>query len=179
MLTITIPGIELFNEETKEFISHKTRTLSLEHSLVSISKWESKWKKPFLSKEKKTEEESRDYIRCMTLTQNVKPETYKLLTSEIFEAVSEYIDDTMTATTINDNSKETSNAIITAEIIYYWMSAMQIPVEFQKWHLNKLLTLINVTNIKNQPPKKRSKAEIISRNRKLNEERRKKLNSKG
>lgn len=180
MLQITIPAVELWDERKQEFVTTKEQTLQLEHSLVSISKWESKWCKPFLSKQEKTFEETLDYIKCMTITQNVKPEVYNYLTNKNIEEINNYIDAPMTATYFSDekNSK-TSREQVTAELIYYWMIALNIPFECQKWHLNRLLTLIKVCNIKNQPPKKRSRKEIMSRNAALNAARRKRLNTRG
>jgi len=180
MLQITIPAVELWDERKQEFVITKEQTLQLEHSLVSISKWESKWCKPFLSKQEKTFEEILDYIKCMTITQNVDPEVYNYLTNKNIEEINEYINAPMTATYFSDekNSKP-SREQVTAELIYYWMIAFNIPFECQKWHLNRLLTLIKVCNIKNQPPKKRSKKEIMSRNAALNAARRKQLNTKG
>ncbi len=180
MLQITIPAVELWDERKQEFVTTKEQTLSLEHSLVSLSKWESKWCKPFLTKQEKTFEETLDYIKCMTITQNVDPEIYRYLTNENINEVNRYIEAPMTATYFSDekNSK-TSREQVTAELIYYWMIALNIPFECQKWHLNRLLTLIKVCNIKNRPPKKRSKKEIMSRNAALNAARRKQLNTKG
>lgn len=180
MLRITIPAVEQWDEEKQEFISTKEQTLSLEHSLVSLSKWESKWCKAFLTKQKKTFEETLDYVRCMTLTQNVDPEVYKYLTDRNIDEINRYIEAPMTATYFSeDKNGKTSREQITAEIIYYWMISLNIPFECQKWHLNRLLTLIKVCNIKNTPPKKRSKKEIMSRNAALNAARRKRLNTKG
>lgn len=174
---------EQFNEETSEFIpivATKSQTLQLEHSLVSLSKWEAKWRKPFLTKEKRTIEETVDYVRCMTLTQNVDPNVYKALTSELLAEVFAYIDAPMTATTFSKRGNRPPNhEIITSEIIYYWMVSYQIPFECQKWHLSRLLTLINVCSVKNAPQKKMSRQEIMSRNRALNAARRKKLNTRG
>ena len=179
MLQIVVPAVEMYNEQTNEFVIAKEQTLQLEHSLVSLSKWESKWNKPFLTKDKKTFEETIDYIRCMTLTKNVKPEVYLRLTPENIEEINRYIEAPMTATTINDRDPRISREINTSELIYYWMIALNIPFECQKWHLNRLLTLIKVCSIKSQSPKKMSKREIMQRNASLNEARRKKLNSKG
>ena len=180
MLRIVIPESELFNEQTGEFISVKKQTLQLEHSLVSLSKWESKWHKPFLGNEDKTFDETIDYIRCMTLSQNIDPNIYMFLTQENIKEINDYIGDPMTATTFSDDGNGRNNReIITSELIYYWMVALNIPFECQKWHLNRLLTLIRVCNIKNQPPKKRSQGQIMSRNAALNAARRKQLNSKG
>lgn len=179
MLKIVIPGIELYDEEKEEFITTKPQTLHLEHSLVSLAKWESKWNKPFLTKDNKTYEETIDYIRCMTITQNASEDTYRLLTSENIQQINEYINLPMTATTFSNQKKTPSKEVVTAEIIYYWMISLNIPFECQKWHLNRLLTLINVCNIKNQPKKKMSKREILNRNKALNKARREALNTKG
>ena len=182
MLQIRVPAIELFDESTNEFINVKEQTLQLEHSLVSLSKWESKWKKPFLGKGEKTTEETIDYIRCMTITKNVKPETYLALTQDNFDQINAYISDPMTATTFSEHAMKrgpSRNRIITAEIIYYWMITFNIPTEYQKWHLNRLLTLIRVCELENAPPKKRSKKDIMSEYAALNAARRKQLNSRG
>lgn len=180
MLQITIPAMEYYDETKDEFSSTKEQTLQLEHSLVSISKWEAKWHKAFLSKQDKTYEETLDYIRCMTITQNVNPEVYTRLTRANIEQVNEYISAPMTATYFaDDKSAKPSRETVTAELIYYWMIALNIPFECQKWHLNRLLTLIRVCNVKNTPPKKRSKKEIMNQNAALNAARRKQLNTKG
>ena len=180
MLQITVPAAELWDEVEHQFINTKTQTLSLEHSLVSLSKWESKWCKPFLSKTEKTYEETLDYIKCMTLTQNVDPNVYRVLTRENVQQINDYIAAPMTATTFySDKHGVPSREVITSELVYYWMIALNIPFECQKWHLNRLLTLVRVCNVKNQPNKKMSSREIAKRNAKLNEERRKLLGSKG
>ena len=180
MLRITIPAIEQWDERKQEFVNTKEQTLQLEHSLVSLSKWESKWCKAFLSNNNKTHEETLDYIKCMTLTQNVNPEVYNYLTNENIIQVNKYIEAPMTATFFSeDKSGKSNREVVTAELIYYWMIALNIPFECQKWHLNRLLTLIKVCNVKNQPPKKRSKRDIMSRNAALNTARRKQLNTKG
>lgn len=186
MLQIVVPptkGRELWDEAEECFIqtpSTKGQTLQLEHSLVSISKWESRWHKPFLSKVEKTDEEILDYIKCMTLTQNVDPNVYMCLTDENLSQVKNYIDNPMTATRIYDEkNRKGSREIITSEVIYYWMISLGIPVEFQKWHINRLLTLVRVCDIKNRPPKKASTRDIMRQNAELNAARRKKLNSRG
>ena len=180
MLEITIPARELFDERTRMFINTKEQTLKLEHSLVSLSKWESKWCKPFLSSENKTEEEILDYIKFMTVTQSVNPEVYSRLTAENFKEIDRYINAPMTATTFSeDKNGKRNREIVTAELIYYWMIALTIPFECQKWHLNRLLTLIRVCNIKNQPPKKKGRRETASSYAALNAARRKQYNSKG
>lgn len=180
MLQITIPAIELWDEEKQEFVNRKEQTLQLEHSLVSLSKWESKWCKAFLGKAEKTEEEIMDYVKCMTITQNVDPEVYNYLSDDNYKRINEYIAAPMTATYFSEDKTSKSNReVVTSELIYYWMIALTIPFECQKWHLNRLLTLIRVCNIKNQPPKKRSKRDIMSRNAALNAARKKQLNTRG
>ncbi len=179
MITIVVPSRELFNDNTQEFINTKEQVLQLEHSLVSLSKWEARWNKPFLSKTEKTREETIDYIRCMTITQNVNPIVYSCLSDDNIQTINNYIQAPMTATTFSNQNNSTSREIITSELIYYWMVSLNIPMECQKWHLNRLLTLVRVCNIKNSPPKKMSRNEIMARNASLNAARRKKLNSKG
>ena len=180
MLQITIPQTELWDESKQEFVSLKEQTLQLEHSLVSLSKWESKWNKSFLSSREKTYEETIDYIKCMTLTPNVNPEVYRGLTKSNVEQINKYIEAPMTATSFVEDKRGTgSRETITSELIYYWMIALNIPFECQKWHLNRLLTLIRVCEIKSQPPKKMSKREIMNRNSSLNSARKKQLNTRG
>ena len=180
MLEITIPAIELWDEEKQEFINKKEQTLQLEHSLVSLSKWESKWCKSFLYTKEKTFEETLDYIKCMTITQNISDDVYARLTNKNIEDINNYIAAPMTATVFYDNKNQGGkNETITAELIYYWMISLNIPFECQKWHLNKLITLIRVCNVKNTPPKKMSKRELMSRNASLNAARRKQLNTRG
>lgn len=180
MLQITIPSGEMYDERNQTFISIKEQILQLEHSLISLSKWESKWCKSFLSNPDKNLEETIDYIRCMTLNNNVDPNVYLFLTNENIKEINDYIAAPMTATYFSeDKTGRKNNEIITSELIYYWMIAQNIPVDFQKWHLNRLLTLIRVCNIKNSPPKKHSKRELMSRNAALNAARRKQFNTKG
>ena len=180
MLQITIPANEAWDETRNCFVHVKEQTLRLEHSLVSLSKWESKWQKPFFTNKEKSFEETIDYIKCMTITQNVKPETYYFLTNENLQQIYDYIGSPMTATTFSMNDKQTgSKETVTAELIYYWMIAAQIPFDCEKWHLNKLFTLIRVCGVKNTPPKKMSKREIMNRNRALNAARQKQLNTTG
>ena len=180
MLTIIVPEREYFDEKTNSFGLIKETSLAMEHSLVSISKWESKWHKPFFGKEPKTNEETLDYLRCMTLTQNVNPDIYNFLTEENITEIENYIENPMTATWFSeDKNTAKSRETVTSELIYYWMIGFNIPMECQKWHINRLLTLIRICNIKNAPPKKMSKSEIYSRNKALNDARRKMLNTKG
>ena len=180
MLKITIPAREMFDEIKQEFINTKEQTLQLEHSLVSLSKWESKWHKPFIDNRNLSTEENIDYIRCMTLTQNVDPEVYQYLSKENIKQINEYISDPMTATTFsNERSKGSGKEVLTSEILYYDMIALGIPFECQKWHLNRLITLIKVCSIKQNPPQKMSKGDIMRRNAELNAARRKQFNTKG
>lgn len=187
MLEITIPASRLFNEETEEFINIKEQSLRLEHSLVSLSKWESKYCRPFLTKDAKTTEETIDYIRCMTLTQNVDPNTYYGIPNDIITQITNYIESPQTATTFaedllkKNSGGSTKSEIITSEIVYYWMFTAGIPKECEKWHINRLLTLIRVFSVKNDKDKNRkmSQQEIMASNRALNAKRRKALNSKG
>ena len=181
MLKITIPATEMFDDRTNRFIETKEQTLQLEHSLVSLSKWESKWCKAFLSpKDNKTLDETIDYIKCMTITQNVDPNVYNCLTQSNIDEINAYIGAPMTATTFYDENKGGgSKETITSELIYYWMISFNIPMECQKWHLNRLLTLIRVCNIKNSPPKKFSRREMASRYAALNAARKSKLNTNG
>lgn len=179
MLTIMVPGGEAFDEKESRFISIKGRELQLEHSLVSISKWESKWKKPFLATEHKTDEEARDYVRCMTISQNVDPYLYKTISKKNMEMINAYINDPMTATTFKKKPGSGSRQIVTSEIIYYWMVSLEIPMECQKWHLNRLLTLIRVCDEKSQPGKKMSTRDILRQNHSLNAARRAKHGTRG
>lgn len=180
MLDIVVPEIELFDNKEQRFIRIKEQTLRLEHSLVSVSKWESKWKKPFLSREPHALEEYVDYIRCMTLTQNVDPVTYMGLTEKNLADVSKYINDPMTASTVKKlKQKGSFNQKITSELIYYWMIQSGIPFECQKWHLNRLLMLINVCRAMGEPPKKMSNSEIIAQNRALNAARKQMWHTRG
>lgn len=184
-LTIEVPSGELYGEIDPEtgrrmFTNTKATTITLEHSLLSLAKWEAKWHKPYISSEK-TDEETLDYIRCMTITQNVNPDVYKVLTADNIRDIIAYIEDPHTATTIKENpNAPKSREIVTAELIYYWMISYNIPVDIcQKWHLNSLLTLIRVFNIKNAPPKKMSTSDILKRNAALNAQRRQRLHSRG
>lgn len=180
MLRITIPAMELFDEQKQEFINTKEQTLQLEHSLVSLSKWESKWCKSFISTPDKTEEEIKDYIKCMTLTQNVPDHVYTYIPNSVVEEIVQYINAPMTATTISEDKNSPKNKeIVTAELIYYWMISLQIPWECQKWHINRLITLIKVCSIKSAPPKKRSKSSIASQYAAINAARKKQLNTRG
>ena len=181
MLQLVIPlSPEGWDEKTEQFVEAKTYVLQLEHSLVSLSKWESKWEKPFFSKAEKSYEEIIDYIKFMTISKNVDPNVYTHLTNGNIREINQYIEAPMTATTFSkDKNQAKSREIITAELIYYWMIALNIPFECQKWHLNRLLTLIRVCNIKNSPPKKMSKKEAALQRSQLNAARKKQMNTKG
>ena len=159
-MDITIPDGTLFNEATGYVYKVKGRTIQIEHSLVSISKWESKWKKPFLSQTPKTREETVDYVRYMTITQNVDPMVYQILTPQ-------------------KKPQKKGSQVITSEIIYYWMIELGIPESFQKWHLNRLLTLIRVCDEKSQPGKKMSKKDVMSQYRSINQARRRRTGTRG
>lgn len=184
MLRIRVEPVEVYDYANERFVkpSWKPTTLILEHSLLSLSKWESKWKKPFLveGKEAHTDEEMLDYIRCMTINDNVDPDVYNNLTAAQQMEIAEYIQDSMTATVIsNDKSHGGRREIITSEVIYYWMIEFGIYKECEKWHLNRLLTLINVISIKRTPQKKMSRSQVIQQQRQLNAMRRSMYNSKG
>lgn len=189
MLTIHVdasPEKEYWDAKKEEFVkigACKECTLKLEHSLISISLWESKYHIPFISDKAHTEEQTLYYIKCMTINKNVVPDSvYDHLTSKDISKISEYIKDPMTATTVSElpsSKKKNTKEIVTSELIYYWMIALQIPHEYEKWHLNRLLMLIEVCNAKNTPPKKMSKGEIMARNKQLNAARRAKYHTKG
>lgn len=182
MLEIIVPGKELFNEETQEFIYTKPRNLRLEHSLVSLSKWESKHRKPFLvAKEGLTKDELIDYVRCMTITQNVPEDVYYSIARDQIEQILRYIDEPMTATwfSVNKQTSSQTRETVTSEIIYYWMCAHQIDWKAEKWHLNRLLTLIRVCNAKNGASGKMNRKDIMKQNREINAARRRKMRSSG
>lgn len=180
MLELKVEGMEFFNDDTQEFYTVAPVTLRLEHSLVSVSKWESKWKTPFLSAKDLTIEQSRDYIKCMTINQHVDPLVYASLTNSHMETVNEYIKEERTATTFDERRVGPPNRqVITSELIYFWMAQYNIPFECQKWHLSRLLTLIRIASIKNAPEKKMSKRAVLSKNASLNAARRKAMHTKG
>lgn len=179
-LTITIPGKELYDPAANKFIIIKEKTIQLEHSLLSIARWESKWHKPFLSRDEKTKEEMLDYVRCMTLTQNVDPKAYYALGRSNMEKILEYIQDPSTATTIKKRDMRPSREIITNELVYYWMTALNIPFDpCEKWHFQRLMTLIEVCSIKQQPSKKIPHGEAARQRASLNAARRAKYGTRG
>ena len=185
MITITVPRGEVYDQQNNIFHTvEKETTLQLEHSLISLQKWESKWHKPFLGKGDITIEETIDYIRCMCLTPNVNADVFYCIPPREMSRISSYIDDPMTATWFSEDKKsgatqKKKSEVITAEIIYYWMISLNIPSEYKKWHLNQLLTLIRVINVKNTPKKKRSKKELLEEHARLNAARKAKLHTKG
>ena len=182
MLQITIDGAECWDEVNEEFVYLKPYTLNLEHSLISLSKWEARWNKPFLSTKELSFEESIDYIKCMTLNPNTPDDIYMRLTQKDISTITDYLSLPMTATWFSEDkteSKKGPKEVVTAEIIYYWMIALNIPPEYKKWHLNRLLTLIRVCNEKNKPAKPMSRKELMNRNRELNAARKKKYKTKG
>lgn len=179
MLTITIPGGELLDERTNEFLTSKPQILHLEHSLISISKWEAKWCKPFLSQAEKTKEESMDYIRCMALNP-VDPMAFAFLSRDNVKEINDYMTAPMTASTVTDRgSNRPSREIITSELIYYWMITAGIPIECQKWHIARLLMLIRICGAKNAPQKKMSQSAVMAQNKAINNARLAKLGTRG
>ena len=179
-LPIHIPKKELFDQKTGKFIIVKETNIILEHSLISISNWESKWHKPYLSSDKKTTEEFISYLQCMCLTKNVDPNVFYAIDGDDIRRIVSYITDSMTATTIKKREQKKSREIITSELIYFWMTNFNIPFEpCQKWHINRLLTLIEIASIKNQPPKKMGKREAAQQRAALNASRRARYNTRG
>jgi hypothetical protein len=180
MLTVTVPGTEMFDETTQEFVTVGDAVLELEHSLVSLSKWEQIYEKPFLGQAEKTTEEVFEYVKCMTLTPEVPEEVFHRLSEENLSAINTYLEAKMTATWFHEapgapRTRET----VTSELVYFWMITFQIPFECQYWHLNRLFTLIRVCNVKNAKPKKMSRSEIAARNRELNARRKAELGTTG
>lgn len=179
MLTLEVPIIELYDDKNSSFINIPAHTLKLEHSLVSISKWEAKFHKPFLSNKELSGDLLIEYIRFMTITQNVRDDLFENLPQDLVNKVIDYIQDPMTATTFSDRTNKPSREIITSEIIYFWMVNFNIPIECQKWHLNRLLALIKVCIIKTSKQPRMSRKDILSRNAALNAERKARLNTSG
>jgi len=180
VLTITVPGKEFYDEEKNKFFTVDDAVLELEHSLASLSKWESIHQKPFLGDDARTAEEVFSYIECMLLSPEIPPGVLSNLTQQNFDDINAYVQSMQTATTFGKTPKATGpGETITSELIYYWMVAFKIPWEAQYWHLNRLFALIRVCNIKNQPPKKMSRQEQARQYRELNEKRRAQLGTRG
>lgn len=179
MLNLTVTLKEGFNEKDDEFVPFETFSLVLEHSLASLSKWEAFFEKPFLTTDDKSTEEILWYIKAMILTPNVPDEVLAKLSQRNLDEINSYINAKMTATRFREDNSRPSREIITAEIIYYWMITFNIPFECEHWHLNKLMTLIQVCSKKNEPTKELSIQEVAARNRELNARRRTELNTKG
>lgn len=180
MLKIVVPLKEGLIETTNKFVTLEGFELELEHSLASLSTWESREEKMFLGKEEKSAEEILRYIQDMTLTPDVPDHIYSKLSQENIDAINTYISAKMTATIVNDTAQQkNSRELVTAELIYFWMITLQIPFECQYWHLNKLITLVRVCNHKNTPPKKMNKKDLAARQRALNEQRRQQYNTRG
>ena len=179
-LTITVPARDFYDPKANRFITVKEQRLVLEHSLLSVAKWEMKWHKAYLSKEPKTEEQNFDYIRCMCLSEPSDPNVFYALTEQNIKDIADYISNPMTATTISNQNQRPTREVITNELVYFWMTNFNIPFDpCQKWHLNRLMTLIEVAAIKNQPSKKMNKRDILSQNAALNAARRAKYGTKG
>jgi hypothetical protein len=179
MLRLKVVTTEAYDEALGKFVEGNYVVLELEHSLASVSKWESKWEIPFLHSDKKTNEQVLDYIRMMYSGAVFPEELVQHLTKQNYDDINDYINAKMTATTFREIKKPASKEIVTTELIYYWMISLGIPFECESWHLNKLLTLIKVCNIKNQKPTKMSRQEAVAQQRSLNAERRKAMGSKG
>jgi hypothetical protein len=180
MLTIRITGQEFYDETTGEFSTVDDIVLELEHSLVSLSKWESKYQTPFLSDKEKTTESIFDYIKNMVVTPGIDSDILYRCSKEDLVRIQEYIDSSQSATTFGEMpSRKGRGEVITAELIYYWMVAFNIPFECQYWHLNRLFSLVRICNIKNNPPKKMSRHEVAMRNRELNAQRRSEIGTNG
>lgn len=179
MLTLVVAAREFYDDNKGEFINIQEQTIHLEHSLISLRRWEETWQKPYLSKTPKTKMETLDYIRCMSINKEVSIETVMSLTDDQLKKVHQYIEAPMTATTFAKDDIPPSRQIMTAEVIYWQMVANQIPFECEKWHLNRLFTLIKVCALKNQKPKKMGKQELMNRNKQINQARRAQMNSKG
>lgn len=179
-LSLIVPEREFYDPNSCRFIMIRETRLELEHSLLSISKWEAKWHKPYLSLEEKTPEEAMDYIRCMSLIPGIDPNVFYGIDRKNSEKIRNYISDPMTATTVKHLDKRPNREIITNEIIYYWMAEFGIPFDpCQKWHLNHLMALIEVAAAKSQPPKKMPKKEWLNQRAALNAQRRARYNTTG
>lgn len=180
MLTITVPEEELYNEVTSEFVTTEAVVVEMEHSLVSLSKWESKWEKPFLSGKPMTAEELLSYVEYMILTPKIPPGFSRRLSQTNLVEINAYIESKQTATTFGSLPEHKGKGeTITSELVYYWLIAFSIPFDCQYWHLNRLFSLIRICNIKNSKPKKMSRNEMAQRNREINAKRKAELNTSG
>lgn len=196
MITVTIPARpaqEMWDPKLEEFVykpAIKEYTINLEHSLISISKWESKWKKAFLKKDEKTPEEVLDYIRCMTIEKNIPDEAYEYIPQMEVQRIVEYIEDPMTATHVTqkpptNNKPIGKQDVVTSELIYYWMVANEIPFECERWHINRLMALIQICSVKNaamysgKKGKRSNPGAMLRQNSALNAARRASLGTKG
>jgi hypothetical protein len=180
VLTIIVPGEEYYDEKAQEFVTKGDVVLELEHSLVSLSKWESKWEKPFLGTDSKTTEEVLSYIEEMCLSKNPRGDIFHRLSQKNLDDINTYINAKMTATWFSEtNSGPSSTEVVTSELIYYWLTVFSIPFECKTWHLNRLLTLIKICNVKNSKPKKMSRSEMAQRNRELNAKRQAEYGTRG
>lgn len=180
MITITIPKGQVFDNTNQIFWRvTKDTTIQLEHSLISLQKWEARWHTPFLIKKQKTVEQMIDYVRCMCLTNNVKEDVFYCIPKSEMDRIAEYIEDPMTASPRGKSGGKRKNRLVTAELIYCWMITLNIPSEYRKWHLNQLLTLIQVINEETAPKKKQNRHEILENYRKINEENKKRFHTKG
>lgn len=179
MLEVTVSEVEVYDEANEEFFTLPETKLRLEHSLVSLSKWEAHWETPFLTAEEKTDEQVYWYFHAMCLDEDVDPGVFQRLGDDNTRKINDYVASKMTATWFSDEKSRGKSQTVTAELIYYWMIALNIPFECETWHLNRLFTLIKVTNEKNSPEKKMSRREVMNRNKALNDARRAKMNTKG
>lgn len=184
MLKIHIPAGEVWNSQEEIFETCKGYDLVLEHSLISISKWESKWHKAYLGPQEKTKEEIFDYIRCMIVTPGIPDNITKFITESNLREITDYMRNPMTATVFNsfeDNKPQApSKDTMTSEYIYFLLSSYRIPFrDVEKWHLNRLLTLIRICSIKNEPPKKSNPKHLAKSRSSLNAARRARSGSKG
>jgi len=180
MLTIVIEAMDLFDEESNTFSRSEEIVMEMEHSLLSLSKWESKYQKPFLTKDEKSKKEIFDYLKAMVVTPGVDLDALYTLPNEKLIQIQEYIDSKESATTFGELPDHRGpNEVITSELIYFWMFSFQIPIQCETWHLNRLFSLIRIFGIKNSKPKKMSAQEVAMRNREINEQRRRELGTRG
>jgi hypothetical protein len=180
MLRIIIQGDEVYDEETNTFSTVNDVVLEMEHSLYSLSKWESKYQKPFLAMGEKTHEEIFFYLKAMVVTPDVDLDILYRCSQGNVSTIQEYIDSSQSATTFGYMPERRGQGeVITSELIYYWMVAFNVPFECQYWHLNRLFALIRICNIKNSKPKKMSRHEVAMRNRDLNAKRKEQLGTRG